>query len=174
MINSPFQPGDFSTGFTTTIIIIYLVFSSLEELMQTKVYFKLFYSVWKETSQKPLKVAAATTSFSGVCIIVKTCFDECFLLHIITGRHYFLYKFVVTQRFGTAAMLLHSLKQVFWKKSAFYTRYLLNNISMLLMSKIKVFLLINVPNKIYLLTVFFTFSVCECFTFFIINGIFKG
>ena len=102
MINSPFQPGDFSTGFTTAIIIIYLVFSSLEELMQTKVYFKLFYSVWKETSQKPLKVAAATTSFSGVCIIVKTCFDECFLFHIITGRHYFLYKFV-TQRFGTAA-----------------------------------------------------------------------
>ena len=102
MINSPFQPGDFSTGFTTDIIIIYLVFSSLEELMQTKVYFKLFYSVWKETSQKPLKVAAATTSFSGVCIIVKTCFDECFLFHIITGRHYFLYKFV-TQRFGTAA-----------------------------------------------------------------------
>ena len=102
MINSPFQPGDFSTGFTTAIIIIYLVFSSLEELMQTKVYFKLFYSVWKQTSQKPLKVAAATTSFSGVCIIVKTCFDECFLFHIITGRHYFLYKFV-TQRFGTAA-----------------------------------------------------------------------
>ena len=102
MINSPFQPGDFSTGFTTAIIIIYLVFSSLEELMQTKVYFKLFYSVWKETSQKPLKVAAATTFFSGVCIIVKTCFDECFLFHIITGRHYFLYKFV-TQRFGTAA-----------------------------------------------------------------------
>ena len=102
MIKSPFQPGDFSTGFTTAIIIIYLVFSSLEELMQTKVYFKLFYSVWKETSQKPLKVAAATTSFSGVCIIVKTCFDECFLFHIITGRHYFLYKFV-TQRFGTAA-----------------------------------------------------------------------
>ena len=37
---------------------IYLVFSSLEmpeKLIQTKVYYKLLYSVRKETSRKPLK-----------------------------------------------------------------------------------------------------------------------
>ena len=41
---------------------IYLVFSYLEierTLEQTKVYNKIFYSVWKEMFHKPLKVAAA-------------------------------------------------------------------------------------------------------------------
>ena len=52
-------------------------------------------------------------SFSSVYIIDKTCFDECFLFHVITGRHYFLHKFSVTQRFGAIAMLMRSLKQVF-------------------------------------------------------------
>ena len=42
-----------------------------------------------------------------------------------------LYKFRVTQRFGTMAMLLRSVKKVFWKKSSFYIRYLHNNITML-------------------------------------------
>ena len=53
-------------------------------------------------------------------------------------RHYFLYKFLVTQRFGTIAMLLHSLKEVFWKKTAFYIRYLHNNITMLLTPKAQI------------------------------------
>ena len=80
---------------------IYLVFSSREKqrrLIQTKVYCKLFYSVRKETSHKPLKVAAAKKSFPRVYFIDKTCFNECFLVHVITGRHYFLNKFSVTQR----------------------------------------------------------------------------
>ena len=44
----------------------------------------------------------------------------------------FLYTFSVTKRFGAIAILLCSLKQVFWKRSAFYVRYLHNNTSMLL------------------------------------------
>ena len=43
-----------------------MVFSSLEmqiRLIQTKVYYTLFHSVWKETSHKPLKVAAAKEVF---------------------------------------------------------------------------------------------------------------
>ena len=43
----------------------------------------------------------------------------CFLFHVMIGKH-FLYKFIVTQRFGETAMFLCSLKLVFWKKSAFY------------------------------------------------------
>ena len=42
------------------------IFSSLEmqrTLIQIKAYCKLFYSVWKEASHKPLKVAAAKNSF---------------------------------------------------------------------------------------------------------------
>ena len=41
----------------------------LRRLVQTKVYYKLRYFVWKETSHKPLKVAAAK-NLSRVCIIL--------------------------------------------------------------------------------------------------------
>ena len=47
-----------------------------------------------------------------------------------------LYKFIVTQRFGETAILLCSLKQVFWKKSSFYIHYLHNNITMQLIPKV--------------------------------------
>ena len=60
-----------------------------KRLVQTKVYYKLSYSVWKETSHKPLKVAAAKKYFPNVYIIDTTFFDKCFLFHVITRRHYF-------------------------------------------------------------------------------------
>ena len=113
---------------------IYLVFSSRKRqirLIQIKVYYKLFYSVWKETSHKPLKVTTAKITFPNMYIIDRTCFDLRFLFHVITGRHYFLRKFSSTQRFGAIAMLLRSLTQVFWSRSAFYVRYLQSNTSML-------------------------------------------
>ena len=62
------------------------------------------------------------------------------------------------------------LKQVSWKVYAFYNRYLHNDITRLLIPKTQNKVL-NVLNKVY--SVFFTLSVCECFTFFFINGIFK-
>ena len=111
---------------------IYLVFSSREgqrRLIQTKVYYKLFYSVWKEKSHKPWKVAAAKKSFPSMYIIDKTCFDLCFLVHVITGRHYFLPKFSTTQKFVAIVMLLHSLTQALWNKSTFYVLHLLSNTS---------------------------------------------
>ena len=37
--------------------------------------------------------------FSSVYVIDATCFDECFLFHVIAGRRYFFSKFVVTVRF---------------------------------------------------------------------------
>ena len=69
---------------------IYLVFYSQEmkrRPVQNKVCCKLFYPVWKETSHKHLKVAAAKKSFPSLYIIDTICFDECFLFHVITGRH---------------------------------------------------------------------------------------
>ena len=50
----------------------------------------------KETSDKPLKVAAAKKSLPSVCTIDTTSFDECFLFHLIAVRHSFLYKLIVT------------------------------------------------------------------------------
>ena len=60
-----------------------------KRLIQTKVSYKLFYSLWKETSHKPLKVAAAKKSFQSVYIIDTTCFDECFLFYMVTGSSIF-------------------------------------------------------------------------------------
>ena len=117
-----------------------MIFSSLKmqrRLTQTKVYYKHFYSAWKETSHKPLKVAATKKSFSKVYISLIQLASTCFLFHVITGRHHFSHKFIVTQRFSTSPMLLRFLEQVFWKKSAFYIRYLHNNITMLLIRKVQ-------------------------------------
>ena len=77
----------------------------------------------------------------STCTIDTTCFNKCFLFHVTTGRH-FLYKFIVTQKFGTTAILLYSLKQVFWKKFTFYIRYLHNIMTMLLIAKSKIKLLL--------------------------------
>ena len=44
----------------------------------------------------------------------------------------FFIKIFRTQKFGANAMLLSSVKQVFWTKYAFYLHYLRNNITMLL------------------------------------------
>ena len=39
-----------------------------------------------ETSQKPSKVVTGKTLFSSVYVTDATCFNECFLFHMITGR----------------------------------------------------------------------------------------
>ena len=67
----------------------------------------------KRNVSQTLKVATQKKFFLSVYIIDTTCFGECLLFHLITRRHYFLYKFIVTQRLGEAAMLLYSLKQAF-------------------------------------------------------------
>ena len=58
---------------------IYFVFSCLEmkiNLIQTKAYYRTFYSVLRETSHKPLKAPATKKSFSSVYRIDTTCFNE--------------------------------------------------------------------------------------------------
>ena len=81
--------------------IIYFAFLPLEMqkwLEQTKIYHTFSYFVWKETTHKPLQVPAAKTLFSSVYVIGTTCFDECFLFYVITGRHYFSWKINVNLR----------------------------------------------------------------------------
>ena len=112
---------------------IYLVSCSVEmqrRVTQTKVYYNLFYSVWKETSTNLSKVAA-----------VKTVFPKCVYhwynllrsMFFIPCDNFFIqiYRY---PRFGATAILLRSLKQVFWKKSVYCIRYLHNSITMLLIS----------------------------------------
>ena len=58
-----------------------------------------------------------------------------FFIHCENWKTLFLCKLIVTQWFGATVMLLRSSKQVFWKRSVFYIRYLRNNITMLLIPK---------------------------------------
>ena len=88
-------------------------------LEPTKAYHSFSYLVWKETIYKPLKVAAAKSLFSSVYVIGTTCFDECFyslwyLEDIIFRESLSFFSYF------WSAMLLLSLKLVFWKKSVFY------------------------------------------------------
>ena len=60
-------------------------------LIQTMVQYKFFYSVSKETSQKPSKVAAAKNVSPSVYVIDTTCFDECFLNVLFDNWSSFFY-----------------------------------------------------------------------------------
>ena len=83
---------------SSSIFFVFLPLEMQKRLKQTKVCHAFSYFVWKETTHKPLKVAAAKSLFSSVYIIGTTCFDECFSFYVITKRHYFSWKFIVTLR----------------------------------------------------------------------------
>ena len=91
--------GKLNLPLTSSIYFVFLPLEMQKRLKHTKVYYALCYFALKETTHKPLKVAAAKTLFSSVYVIGTTCFDECFLFYVITGRHYFSWKFIITLRF---------------------------------------------------------------------------
>ena len=80
---------------------------------KTKVYYKSFYPVCKETPHRPLKVAAAKKYFSSVHIIDTTCFDECFLIFILGDNLktlFFTQIYCYPEVWYNHTMLLRSLK----------------------------------------------------------------
>ena len=83
---------------TSSIYFVFLPLEMQKRLKQTKVCHAFSYFVWKEATNKPLKMAAASNLFSSVYVIGTACFDECFSFSVITKRHYFSWKFVVTLR----------------------------------------------------------------------------
>ena len=101
---------------TSGIYFGFLPLAMQKRLEQTKVYHSFSHFVWKETTHKPLKVAATKTLFSSVYFIGTNSFDESFLLCLITGRHYFLWNFIVTlrllKRLVTALFEASILKEV--------------------------------------------------------------
>ena len=81
---------------TSSIYFVFLPLEMQKWLEQTKIYHAFSYFVWNHT---PLQVPAAKPFFSSVYVTGATCFDECFLFYVITGRHYFSWKFIVTEIF---------------------------------------------------------------------------
>ena len=82
---------------TSSIYFIFLPLEMQKRLKQTKVCHAFSYFVWKETTHKPLKVAAANSLFSAYSML---------LVQLVIGT--------------ACAILLLSLKPVFWKKFLFY------------------------------------------------------
>ena len=125
-------------------------------------------------SHKPLKVATAKDSFPNLYLINATRFNI-FLFHAIIREHCVLYKFIPIQRFGKPPCYCALWNKCFKKKSVLFSRYLHNNILILLVQKGRdlSFHFLNFLNKFYLLIALFTFSFCECSTIFFINEIFK-
>ena len=105
---------------TSSTYFVFLPLEMQKRLEQTKVYYSFSYFVWKETTHKSLKVAAAKTLLSRVCFIGATCFDESYLFYMITERHYFSWKFIVTLRLLKRHVVAFFSLLVFWKKSVFY------------------------------------------------------
>ena len=78
-------------------------------LKQTKVYHAFSYFIWKETTHKPLKMAAEKSFFSSVYVIGTTCFDECFVFYMITSLFLKVYQY---SEIFLNVMLLLCLKPV--------------------------------------------------------------
>ena len=78
MSNKTFTYRKLSLPLTSNISLILLPLEIQKRLKQTKLYDTFFYFVRKETTHKPLKVAAAETLFSSVYVIGTTSFDEGF------------------------------------------------------------------------------------------------
>ena len=65
-----------------------LIFSKNQKKIYTDYgYYKHWYSVGKEAFHNPLKLTTIKNFFYNVYVTVTTCFDKCFLFHVITGRH---------------------------------------------------------------------------------------
>ena len=146
-----------------------MVFSSREmqkRLMQNKAYDKFFC----------LKRSVSQTFESSSCkkVYPKFVYHWYNLLRWIffilrdNWKQYFLHKFIVPQRLGATAMLLRSLKQLFWKKSGFYMV-----ISTIILRwcyyqrfKIKLLFFKFSPKKIFADSFFYTLSFCKYSLFF--------
>ena len=104
---------------TSSIYFVFLHLEMQKRLKQTKLCHGFSDFTWKGTTRKPLKVAAAKSIFSSVYIIGTTCFDECFSFYVVSKMITFCESSSLLWYF-LGAMLLLSLKSVFWKKSVFY------------------------------------------------------
>ena len=104
---------------TSSIYFVFLPLEMQKRLKQTIVCHTFSYFVWNKTTHKPLKVAAAKSLFSSVYIIGTTCFDEYFSFYVVSKMITFSESSSLLWYF-LGAMLLLSLKPMFWKKSVFY------------------------------------------------------
>ena len=74
--------------FTSSIYLVALPLEMQRIIKQTKAYHTFFFTLSK--NKWPKNLAAAKIFSFSLNAIGTTCFNECFLIHMITRRHYFL------------------------------------------------------------------------------------
>ena len=105
---------------TSSIYFVFLPLEIQNRLEQTKVYHAFSCFVWKETSHKPLKVAAAINPFLQYVSYWYNLLQWIFFILCDNWKTLFFMKVCRYFEIFLSTMLLLSLKPVFWKKSVFY------------------------------------------------------
>ena len=77
----------------------------------------------KRNDPQTFNVAAPKSLFSSVYIIGRTCFDKRFSFYVITGRHYFSWKFIVTLGLFQASFYFFLWSQCF-ERSPYFMHYI--------------------------------------------------
>ena len=106
----------------------YFVFSSpgiQRRLMQSKVSYRFFLLCPKRNAQI-FKSRSCKKSLSSVYVLGRTCFNECLLFHVTTGRHYRCSLVILFNRRALAFFETSVLKEVCT------LRYLHNNSTVLI------------------------------------------
>ena len=80
---------------------------------------QVFLLCLKRNSSQVLKSSSFKNFFFSLYVIDTTCFCEYFLFYVITGRSYFLWKFIITLRFFSNHHVVTYLKQLLGKNSIF-------------------------------------------------------
>ena len=82
----------------STYLIVYALLKQRRlNTDQSTLQVLLLCSKWNDS--QTVKSSSCKIKFSSVYAVDPTRFDECFLFHVVTGRHYFWQKFVVELRF---------------------------------------------------------------------------
>ena len=125
--------------------------------------------ILKRNVSRTFKSSSCKKSFPSINIINTTCFDECFLFLVITGRHYCYTNLLLNRGLVQLPCYWILWNTFFQKKSAFYINYLHNNITANTEGPQQRFYFLNL-----LITFFFLIlSVCECFTSSFMHKIFR-
>ena len=132
-------------------------------ILRNKLYYRFLYSVWKETTLKPSKVASAKNLFSSVYALL----PQLVLMNAFSSMWYLAdaisYEGLSLLWVFSTAVLLHSLKQVFGKKSIFHkVHYCQDNIAILIskvQNKASVYFTVKFSQRILCLITFLHYFV---------------
>ena len=120
----------------------------------------------KRNSPQVLKSSSFKNLFFSLYVIDTTCFSEYFLFCVITGRNYFLWKFIITLRFFFQSPCCYLFEKSAFKKLHISCYFHTANIKFPKQS-CRILQLSYFLNNFYSLISLFILSLCNCCKFFL-------